>query len=90
MSTLIAAVILTVCLPSSDHCEVSLPHVWRQPEAQDLHICATKAEALVLRGHDARCEVAYSHPLPSAVGDTPIHDLADRQAIEDFLAPLKE
>lgn len=87
---LVAAVIVAVCLPTSDHCELDVPHVWRGPTTQDLHLCAAKAEDLVELGGDARCEVAYSHPLPPAVGDTPIRDLADRAAVEEFLAPLKE
>ena len=90
MSNLIAAVILTVCLPASDHCEIDVPHVWRAPTTQDLHQCAAKAEGLVLLGTDARCEVAYAHPLPQLIEDTQIPELADQQAVEAFLAPLRD
>lgn len=99
MSNLIAAVIVAVCLPQSDHCELEVPHVWQQPDAQDLHQCATKAEGLILMGVDAHCEVAYSYPLPGQyqpvieprdVEDTPIRNLADRQEVEEYLAPLRD
>lgn len=89
MSNLIAAVVLTVCIPASDHCEIDVPHVWRGPTTQDLHSCAQHAETLVLRGEDARCEVAYSHPMPESVEDYPIRDLANRAEVEAFLASLR-
>lgn len=89
MSNLIAALIVAVCLPNSDACEIDVPHVWKQLTPQDLHECAAKAQALVEFGEDARCEVAYSYSIDDQA-NAPIRDLADRAAIEQYLAPLKE
>ena len=44
MPTLLAAVILTACLPSSDSCEAGVPASWANPTQTELLACIEQAE----------------------------------------------
>ena len=62
-TAVIAAVILTACLPSSDSCEADVPASWVNPSQTELLACIEQAEQFRAQGLWADCSLFR---LPSA------------------------